>query len=130
VRSRRGRGCPPRAPRLRRGHGDADVRSEHDAQIVCCDEVGRIADRDQHGATVKPGDRQHLVAACKVLGQEFQRFRIGSPRVEVDVLELVLLGERRRDLALGHVAELYHDLAEPPAGHISLDTHGDVELLP
>jgi hypothetical protein len=55
--------------------------------------------------------RQRLVAARELLGEERDGLLLDLRGVEVDELELVLLGQRAGDRALGREAELDDDLA-------------------
>ncbi len=69
------------------------------------------------------------VASREVLGQEHRGVDLDRREVELDVLELVLLGEHAGDLRLGRGSGLDEDLAEPFRGLGGLRGERRLELL-
>ena len=99
------------------GHGDPEAGPERETEeVVGGREVGRVGDGEEGRAVLEDAQRERLVAASKLFGEQRDRPLVQLDDVEVDVLELVLLGEGARDRALGRQAELDHDLAQPLAG--------------
>ena len=110
----------------RGGDGELKLEPERDAQVVGGEDVRRVGHRDDDPVS-RETDRHRPVAACELLGEERGGSRIGRRRVEVDELELVLLGERLRDLHLRHPAVRDDELTQTLAG-ASLLREGLVEL--
>ena len=73
-RDRRARSSPATATQMRIGHADREP------QLVGEHDVGRIGDRDEHGAVVEEADRQRPVAAGQALGQKQRGRRCRSTR--------------------------------------------------
>ena len=102
-----------RVLQLTRGRDDGeDVRAGERADVVDREHVRRVAHRDDEPAVVVPADRQRLVLAGEVLGDEAGDRRVDRALGEVDELEADLLGERADEVGLGDVAELDQDPAE------------------
>jgi hypothetical protein len=82
--------------------------------------VGRIGDGDESRAA-REAVRDRLVPAGDRLGQLVDRL-VGEVELgEVDVVELLLLGEESRKVGLADPAVGEHDLAQAPVGLLRLD---------
>src|SRR5262249_35100587 len=80
-------------------------------------------------AVVEKAHRDGEVAPREVLRQQRGRIDLDRVAVELDVLELVLLGEDARDLSPGRGALLDEDLAEPLLRLVPLLGDRTLELL-
>ena len=113
---------------LTRGRDDrVDVGAGERADVVDREDVRRVAHRDDEPALVVPADRQRLVLAGEVLGDEAGDRRVDDALGEVDELEADLLGERADEVGLGDVAVLDQDATERLAARRLLG-QGRVEL--
>ena len=106
---------------VRRGrHGEAHVEPEREAEVVGGEDVRRVGDGDEDEVVAQEADRDGLVAARVLLRQQPRHRRVDLHRAEVEVLELVLLGQEPGDVAGGDPAARDDDLAEPvPAASFS-----------
>ena len=79
--------------RVGRGDADAHRHPEREPQLVREHDVGRVGDCDEHVAVVEEPDRERPVAARQVLRQQQRGLDLDRREVELDELELVLLGQ-------------------------------------
>ena len=105
-----------------------DRGAQQRAQLVAGADVGRVGDRDEQAAVLEKADRDRVVVARDLRRQPFDGGRVDLGRVEVDELQLVLLGQRPRDRVRGHPAPLHKQLAEAQAGAMLVD-QSKLELL-
>ena len=104
----------------RRGHGEANVQAEREAEVVGGDDVGRVRNRDEERVVAHEADRDRRVASRVLLRQEVRDVGIDLRGAEVEILEAVLLGEESRDVARRYPAAGDDDLADPMAGDVLL----------
>ena len=97
------------------GDGDPEAGAEREAEVVGGREIRRVGDGEEGRAVVEDAQGQRLVPARQLLRQQGDCLLVELGDVEVDELELVLLGQRARDRPLGREAEGDRDLAEAPA---------------
>ena len=93
------------------GDDEAGVGPERQAQVVVCDHVRGVGDRDHRRSALDP-HRQRLVALGQALGQQRHRRGVERRLAEVDEVEPVLLGQRLREVTRGDQAEADQHLAE------------------
>ena len=100
--------------RDRVGSRDADAHrhADREPELVREHHVGRVGDHDEHAPVVEEANRERHVAAGQAL-REHQCCRdVDRGHVELDELELVLLGEDTRDRRRGRDSHLEQDLTE------------------
>lgn len=71
--------------------------SEHRAELVAGADVGRVGDADEQAAALEEADRDRVPRTGFLRGEPPDCGRVDLGRVEVEELEVVLLGERARD---------------------------------
>ncbi len=96
------------------------LRPSASLQLVRRADVARIGDSDQHDVVAEKPDRKRRVPARETLRQQAQSQRFDLRLGEVDVLELMLLGEGMRERAAGDPAVADDDLPETIAGLVLL----------
>ena len=106
----RPRDCDVDLPAL--GDGDPEAGAEREAEVVGGREIRRVGNCEEERAVLEDAQGQRLVATRQLLRQQGDCLPVELGDVEVDVLELVLLGQRARDRPLGREAEGDRDLAE------------------
>ena len=94
------------------GHGDPEAGAERKAEVVGGREIRRVGNCEEERAVLENAQRQRFVATSQLLRQQGDCLPVELGDVEVDVLELVLLGQRARDRPLGREAEGHRDLTE------------------
>ena len=107
-----------------------DRAAELHPQLVADADVRRVGDADQQMIVVirEEADRDRVEVARVARGEQLDCLGVDLGRVEVDELEVVLLGERAGDRRGLDPAPLDEELTEPEAGALLVDQCG-LELL-
>ena len=115
--------------RVRRGDADLHRHPEGEPELVREHHVRRVGHRDEDVAVLEEANRHCPVAAREVLRQQHRCFDLDRREVELDELELVLLGEDARNGHPGDETVLDQDLAEPQFRLHPLLRECELELL-
>ena len=82
--------------------GAADAQShghpDRQAKLVCEDDIRGIGDRHQDRPVLAEADRQSLVVTGEILGKHHRGRDVDQLQVELDELQLMLLGDRAGDV--------------------------------
>ena len=113
------------------GGRDADTNrdAEREPQVVREHDVGRVGDGDEDGLVLELSHGDRAVPAGKVLGEQQRDLGLDHLDVEVEILELVLLGQDARHFAARRHPQVDEDLAEPLFGRRTLLGKRLFELL-
>ena len=90
-----------------------DVQAEREPEVVGGDDVRGVGDGDEDLIVSEEADGECAVAERELLREERRCRRVDVLAREVEVVEVVLLGERARDRRTLHPAVVDDDLAEP-----------------
>ncbi len=101
-------------------HGEAHVEPEGEAEVVGGEDVRRVGDGDEDELVAQEADREGLVAARVLLRQQPRHLGVDLHRAEIEVLEVVLLGQEPGHVAGGDPAPRDDDLADPVPASILL----------